>query len=159
MTCREQAQTAQASHNPRAVCLLWGAVGPNTPTPCLCLQTALAGHLPASDWAAEDGSGGASVVQWIARQLNAQPSAVPGLLEMLAELPRESASYKIAIRPARRRQFSEELVASVPDALRLLGAFLSAQGGDQAVVNKLLSVRGLRGVLFEDCQVHLVALF
>lgn len=86
----------------------------------LCLaMAALAVQMSPEDW------GRAGVVQWLGQELANQPEALPVLLELLAVFPQEANSYKIAVRPERRRQFHRDMVSSVQNAFDLLSSCLS----------------------------------
>ncbi|KAL2608832.1 hypothetical protein R1flu_027405 [Riccia fluitans] len=93
--------------------------GPPAVRTQLCLGiVALAIHMPPEEW----GTGG--VVQWFGKELGSQAEAMPCLLELVTVLPQEAQSYKISVRPERRRQFQRELVESVQDAFSLLTSCL-----------------------------------
>eukprot|EP00850_Spirogloea_muscicola_P015941 SM000126S26317 [mRNA] locus=s126:109074:117426:- [translate_table: standard] len=96
--------------------------GPAAVRTQLCLAiAAVAAHLPQDKWGQSGG-----IVTWLGDQLSSNLEAYAGLLELLTE----GSSYKIAIRPERRRQFISELVAAVPEALSLLAAsLLKGSGG------------------------------
>eukprot|EP00850_Spirogloea_muscicola_P000526 SM000002S05606 [mRNA] locus=s2:1152982:1161233:- [translate_table: standard] len=100
--------------------------GPAAVRTQLCLAiAAVAAHLPQDKWGPSGG-----IVTWLGDQLSSNLEAYAGLLEILTVLPQEASSYKIAIRPERRRQFISELVAAVPEALNLLAAsLLKGSGG------------------------------
>ncbi|KAG0561064.1 hypothetical protein KC19_9G034400 [Ceratodon purpureus] len=94
--------------------------GPATVRTQLCLaMAALAVQMTAEEW------GRAGVIHWLGQELGSQPEAIPVLLELLAVFPQEANSYKIAVRPERRRQFHRDLVSSVQDAFELLSSCLS----------------------------------
>ncbi|KAG2500508.1 hypothetical protein HYH03_001285 [Edaphochlamys debaryana] len=79
----------------------------------LCLGlAALAVHVPSDRW------GPTGVVRWFAAKFGAvQPDlALPCMLELLTVLPQEVHSYKIAVRPERRRAFAGELQANTSAA-------------------------------------------
>eukprot|EP00887_Chlorella_sp_A99_P006855 scaffold2.g6855.t1 len=86
--------------------------------------TALAAHLPASEW----GPGG--VLAWLAQRLGGEPQDVslPCMLELLTVLPQEASSYQPALRPERRRGMHDEMVAYTPQALQILSTCLPAPG-------------------------------
>ncbi|GIL53842.1 hypothetical protein Vafri_9477 [Volvox africanus] len=90
---------------------------------CLALA-ALAVHVPAERW----GEGG--VVRWFAVKFSPLPPdlALPCMLELLTVLPQEVHSYKIAVRPERRRAFSGELQANTGAAFEILTSCLSQPG-------------------------------
>ncbi|KAK9830032.1 hypothetical protein WJX72_009312 [[Myrmecia] bisecta] len=91
----------------------------------LCLAVAaLQAHLPAAQW----GEGG--VMNWLVQRLGTQSEdvALPCMLEMLTVLPQEGGSYRPAVRPERRKQMVEELIASAPQALQVLSACLNQHG-------------------------------
>ncbi|KAG6551513.1 hypothetical protein Mapa_006936 [Marchantia paleacea] len=93
--------------------------GPPTVRTQLCLgMVALAVHMAPEEW----GTGG--VVQWLGKELGSHADAIPCLLELVTVLPQEAQSYKISVRPERRRQFQRELVGSVQDAFSLLTSCL-----------------------------------
>ncbi|KAH9568191.1 hypothetical protein CY35_03G065200 [Sphagnum magellanicum] len=99
--------------------------GPATVRTQLCLaMAALAVQISAEEW----GQGG--VVHWLGCELGSQPEAIPVLLELLAVFPQEANSYKIAVRPERRRQFHRDLVGSVQDAFDLLRSCLNEGAPD-----------------------------
>ncbi|CAG9460545.1 unnamed protein product [Pedinophyceae sp. YPF-701] len=88
----------------------------------LCLAiAALAAHLPAVEW------GGVGPVRWLADGLGRLDSkiALPCMLELLTVLPQEAEGTKAAVRPQRRREFLQELVASVQGALEVLASCLN----------------------------------
>jgi transportin-3 len=94
--------------------------GPAAVRTQLCLaMAALAVQMSPEDW------GRAGVVQWLGQELANQPEAIPVLLELLAVFPQEANSYKIAVRPERRRQFHRDMVSSVQNAFDLLSSCLS----------------------------------
>lgn len=66
---------------------------------------------------------GTSVVQWFATRMNQAPVdvAIPCMLELLAILPQETGSHRIAVRPERRKQAREELKGAFADAMTVLG--------------------------------------
>ncbi|GBG59060.1 hypothetical protein CBR_g24406 [Chara braunii] len=108
--------------------------GPAAVRTQLCMAiAALAGHMSAADW--EQGGG---VVKWLAGQLGSPTEAMPAMLELLAVIPQEAYSLKLALRPERRRQYYAELLASVDDALNLLVACLNQGGSDAEVRNQVL---------------------
>ncbi|KAL4452442.1 hypothetical protein ABPG75_008104 [Micractinium tetrahymenae] len=89
----------------------------------LCLAVAaLAAHLPAMQW------GPSGVVGWLVQRLGGEPQAVslPCMLELLTVLPQEASSYQPAVRPERRRQVVDEMMAYAPQALQILASCLSA---------------------------------
>ncbi|GLC47401.1 hypothetical protein PLESTB_001959900 [Pleodorina starrii] len=91
----------------------------------LCLGlAALAVHVPSERW----GDGG--VVRWFALKFSPLPPdlALPCMLELLTVLPQEVHSYKIAVRPERRRAFSGELQANTGAAFEILTSCLSQPG-------------------------------
>ncbi|KAL3676845.1 hypothetical protein R1sor_026793 [Riccia sorocarpa] len=93
--------------------------GPPAVRTQLCMgMVALAIHMSPEEW----GSGG--VVQWFGKEVGSQVEAIPCLLELMTVLPQEAQSYKISVRPERRRQFQRELVESVQDAFSLLTSCL-----------------------------------
>ncbi|KAG2431638.1 hypothetical protein HYH02_013215 [Chlamydomonas schloesseri] len=108
----------------------------------LCLGlAALAVHVPVDRWtlpAAAGGGGGggaeqqqqAGVVRWFAAKFGALPpdTALPCMLELLTVLPQEVHSYKIAVRPERRRSFAAELMANTGAAFDILTSCLSQPG-------------------------------
>eukprot|EP00850_Spirogloea_muscicola_P002208 SM000008S22297 [mRNA] locus=s8:929494:937857:+ [translate_table: standard] len=99
--------------------------GPAAVRTQLCLAiAAVAAHLPQEKWGPSGG-----IVTWLGDQLSSNLEAYAGLLEIVTVLPQEASSYKIAIRPERRRQFISELVAAVPEALNLLAASLLKDSG------------------------------
>lgn len=111
--------------------LLRFSSGPPAVRTQLCLAlAALAVHAPSSEWGSGEGA-----VKWLAGQLGPRPGedlgraaggSVRALLEVLAVLPQEGTSFKLAVRPERRRQFMAELDASVLDVLNFLAACLGA---------------------------------
>ncbi|PSC72289.1 transportin-3 isoform X1 [Micractinium conductrix] len=89
----------------------------------LCLAVAaLAAHLPAVQW------GPTGVVGWLAQRLGGEPQTVslPCMLELLTVLPQEASSYQPAVRPERRRQVVDEMMAYAPQALQILASCLAA---------------------------------
>eukprot|EP00899_Mesostigma_viride_P019634 jgi/Mesvir1/27672/Mv07393-RA.2 len=114
------------------------ASGPTAVRTQICLAVVgLAAHLDATKWAVTDTQRGA--VQWLASRLGQVAVLVPPLLDVLRLLPEEAHSYKLAIRPERRRQLINELRDAVVDALMVLavcwqqsgslGAAMQAPGG------------------------------
>ncbi|KAJ6817034.1 transportin MOS14 isoform X2 [Iris pallida] len=80
--------------------------------------SALAVHVSVEDW------GGGGIVNWVSDEMKSHPEYIPSFLELLTVLPQEALSYKIAVRPERRRQFEKELASSAEVALGLLTACL-----------------------------------
>ncbi|KAI7846036.1 hypothetical protein COHA_000403 [Chlorella ohadii] len=105
-------------------CQVWGAVMGNAAVRTqLCLAiAALAAHLPAVQW------GQQGVVGWLAQRLGgeAQTVSLPCMLELLTVLPQEASSYQPAVRPERRRQVQDEMLAYAPQALQILASCLTA---------------------------------
>lgn len=110
---------------------------------------ALAMHLPAAQW----GEGGA--IGWLTQRLGReQPqSALPCMLELLTVIPQEAGSYHPSLRPERRRQAHQEMVAATPQALTVLSGCLTSadtKGREQtlealAAWLKLCAGEGLSG--------------
>ncbi|XP_024389574.1 transportin MOS14 [Physcomitrium patens] len=93
--------------------------GPAAVRTQLCLaMAALAVQMPPEEW------GHAGVIHWLGQELGSQSEAIPVLLELLAVFPQEANSYKIAVRPERRRQFHREMASSVQYAFDLLSSCL-----------------------------------
>ncbi|KXZ44767.1 hypothetical protein GPECTOR_62g882 [Gonium pectorale] len=91
----------------------------------LCLGlAALAVHVPSERW------GDSGVVRWFALKFGSLPPelALPAMLELLTVLPQEVHSYKIAVRPERRRAFVGELQANTGAAFDILTSCLSQPG-------------------------------
>ncbi|GFR52886.1 hypothetical protein Agub_g15518, partial [Astrephomene gubernaculifera] len=74
--------------------------------------------------------GEAGVVRWFALKFSQLPAdlALPCMLELLTVLPQEVHSYKIAVRPERRRAFTNELRANTSAAFEILTSCLSQPG-------------------------------
>lgn len=91
---------------------------------CLALA-AVAVHMPAAQWE------GGGPVQWLVLKLQRAPQALalPCMLGVLEVLPEETEGSHVAVRPERRRQAIEELVAAGPQALQVLAACLTQDGG------------------------------
>ncbi|KAJ0970466.1 hypothetical protein J5N97_023343 [Dioscorea zingiberensis] len=92
---------------------------PKVRTQITIAVAALAVHVPVEKW------GGGGIVNWLNDGMKSHPEYIPSFLELLAVLPQEAYSYKIAARPERRRQFEKELIASTEVALSILTACLS----------------------------------
>ncbi|KAK2080120.1 hypothetical protein QBZ16_002516 [Prototheca wickerhamii] len=84
---------------------------------CLALA-ALATHVPAGDWSA----GGVADPAWALA------------VELLGMLASEGCAFQPSLRPDRRRAFHDELQASLPRALALLGAALGRAGAGRGAV-------------------------
>ncbi|KAJ7520942.1 hypothetical protein O6H91_19G031100 [Diphasiastrum complanatum] len=89
--------------------------GPAAVRTQLCLAiAALTMHMGSDEW------GNNGVLQWLGSELGSRPDAVLALLELLTVLPQEANSWKVAVRPERRRQFQVALMSSIQDAFNLL---------------------------------------
>ncbi|KAG9439130.1 hypothetical protein H6P81_019295 [Aristolochia fimbriata] len=96
------------------------ANGPAKVRTQICLAVAaLAVHVSAEDW------GGGGILSWLGEEMNSHPEWILSFLELLTVLPQEAMSYRIAVRPERRRQFEKELISSMEIALSLLTVCLS----------------------------------
>uniref|UniRef100_A0A7S0WIF6 Importin N-terminal domain-containing protein n=1 Tax=Chlamydomonas leiostraca TaxID=1034604 RepID=A0A7S0WIF6_9CHLO len=100
---------------------------------CLAL-TALTVHVPADKW----GDGGP--VAWFASRLQGQAAdaALPCLLELLTVLPQEVSSFRIAVRPERRRQHAQELRGTIGVAIDILTSCLQQAPGTASGVAERL---------------------
>ncbi|KAH7662701.1 transportin-3 protein [Dioscorea alata] len=94
---------------------------------------ALAVHVPVEKW------GGGGIVNWLNDGMKSHPECIPSFLELLAVLPQEAHSYKIAARPERRRQFEKELISSIEVAFSLLTGCLSFEELKELVLDAFAS--------------------
>ncbi|XP_031499892.1 transportin MOS14 isoform X2 [Nymphaea colorata] len=108
--------------------------GPSKVRTQICIALAsLAVHVPMEDW------GGGGILNWLKQEMNSSPDYMPSFLELLAILPQEAFSYKVAARPERRRQFQNELVMSIGVALDLLTYCLNATKFQEQVLEAFAS--------------------
>lgn len=112
------------------------AAGPAAARSALCQGiAALAAHTEAARW------GAAGVVGFLQERIGAAPAAAAALLEILQCVPEEAASFRVALRPDRRRALRDELRAAAPRALDLLGQCAAAtgtEGGGAALSERTL---------------------
>ncbi|ONK70738.1 uncharacterized protein A4U43_C04F1020 [Asparagus officinalis] len=94
---------------------------------------ALAVHVSVEDW------GGGGIVNWVSEEMKSHPEYIPSFLELLTVLPQEASSYKIAVRPERRRQFEKEISSSAEVAFGLLTACLGFEEFREQVLESFAS--------------------
>lgn len=94
---------------------------------CLALA-ALCTHVPAERWGGPNGA-----PRWFANRFQTFPpeTALPCMLELMTVIPQEASSQRVAVHPARRAQYRDELRAALPDVLLILTGCLGAALGDR----------------------------
>ncbi|CAN6449471.1 unnamed protein product [Victoria cruziana] len=108
--------------------------GPSKVRTQICIALAsLAVHVPMENW------GGGGILNWLKQEMNSSPDYMPSFLELLAILPQEAFSYKVAARPERRRRFQDELVMSIGLALDLLTYCLNVTKFQEQVLEAFAS--------------------